>query len=119
MTRFTQEISGALGDFWKKNAEREVADLMNRLDQIEIEDDGAARWKKSGNYLPREVCEKLSYGGAPLSIEATAVKREAQTAEFLAGYFHETTEEEKHAMRAAFGEGTTVVDIITGERIAV
>ena len=45
------------------------------------------------------------------------MKREAQTAEFLASYRHEVTEEERTEMRAAFGTGATVVDIISGKRI--
>ena len=123
MTRFEQEISGKLGDFWKKNAQREVDDLMKRIDQIAIEDDGAAKWKKSGNYLPEEVCEKLRYGGATwFSIEATAWKREEQTNEFLRAYRERGTQDDidtLNEMRAAFETGTTVVDIISGQRYAI
>ena len=82
------------------------------------EEDGAAKWKSSGNYLPADVVEKLTFAGADFfSAEATAKKREAQTAEFLANYRHEVTEEERSEMRAAFGPGATVVDIISGKRI--
>ena len=51
--------------------------------------------------------------------EATAAKREAQTAAFLDSYrknYKGPSEEEKAEMRAAFGTGTTVVNVITGQR---
>ena len=44
---------------------------------------------------------------------------EKETAEALEAYRenHRTTEEERMEMRAAFGEGAAVVDVISGERI--
>lgn len=118
MTRFAREWNGELGAFWQKNAHEEAARLMAQRDNIEVEADGSAKWKSSGNYLPADVVEKLTFAGAVFfSAEATAKKREAQTAEFLDNYHHEVTEEERIEMEAAFGKGTTVVDIITGEKI--
>ena len=64
MTRFEKELSGALGTFWKKNAEMEVERFQTSADQGEIilDADGAARWKTnqryiSNNYRP-ELIEK-------------------------------------------------------------
>ncbi len=121
MTRFEQEISGALGAFWQRNAQQEVERLMAKTSDIEVEEDGAAKWKTNGSYLPKEVIEKLAYGGFDFSPEATTAKREEQTTVFLRDYRrnHRTTEEEKNEMRAVFGAGQTVIDIITGERIAL
>ena len=120
MTRFAREWNGELGAFWQKNAQKEAARLLAQRDNIEVEEDGAAKWISSGNYLPSDVVEKLTFAGADFfSIEATAAKREAQTAAFFENYRrnHRTTEEERIEMAAAFGKGTTVVDIITGEKI--
>ena len=91
MTRFEQELSGALGAFWNSN----------------------------GNYIPADCAEILSHTDFPFSIEETAKARKAQTAAQLEAYRqnHRTSAEEVEEMRAAFGTGTTVVDIITGERI--
>ena len=93
---------------------------MSQRDNIEVEDDGAAKWISSGNYLPADVVEKLTFAGADFfSAEATAAKRDAQTAAFLDSYrrnYKGPSEEEKAEMRAAFGEGTTVVNVITGEK---
>lgn len=122
MTRFEKEWSGALGEFWERNAHEEVRKLLDRKDDIEVDEDGAAKWKTSGNYLPSDVIEKLIYGGADwFSPEATEEKRNAQTAEALENYRrnYRVTEEERAEMRAAFGKDETIVDIITGERISL
>ena len=120
MTRFAREWNGELGAFWQKNAHEEAARLLAQRDNIEVDEDGAAKWKNNGSYLPADVVEKLIFAGADFfSAEATAAKREAQTAEFLGNYrrSHRTTAEERTEMEAAFGKGTTVVNIITGEKI--
>ena len=120
MTRFAREWNGELGAFWQKNAHEEAARLLAQRDNIEVEEDGAAKWRSNGSYLPADVVEKLIFAGADFfSEEATAAKREAQTAEFLGSYRrnHRTTTEERAEMEAAFGKGTTVVNIITGKKI--
>lgn len=120
MSRFAREWNGELGSFWQRNAYEEAARLLAQRDNIEVEEDGAAKWISSGNYLPADVVEKLTFAGADFfSAEATAAKREAQTAAFLENYRsnHWTTEEERMEMEAAFGKGTTVMDIITGDKI--
>ncbi|WP_274940933.1 hypothetical protein [Chordicoccus furentiruminis] len=120
MTRFAREWNGELGAFWQKNAHEEAARLLAQRDNIEVDEDGAAKWKNNGSYLPADVVEKLIFAGADFfSEEATAAKRKAQTTEFLGNYrrSHRTTAEERTEMEAAFGKGTTVVNIITGEKI--
>ena len=120
MTRFAREWNGELGAFWQKNAHEEAARLLAQRDNIEVDVDGAAKWRSNGSYLPADVVEKLIFAGADFfSAEATAAKREAQTADFLANYRHEVTEEERSEMRAAFGSRATVVDIISGKRISL
>lgn len=120
MTRFAREWNGELGAFWQKHAHEEAERLMSQRDNIEVEEDGAAKWSSSGNYLPADVVEKLTFAGADFfSAEATAAKREAQTAAFLDSYrrnYKGPSEEEKAEMRAAFGEGATVVNVITGKK---
>ena len=121
MTRFEQELSGALGAFWKKNAEQEIERMQRMADNDEIRTNmnGAAFWNSNGNYLPADAAEKLSHTDFPFSLEETEKAREAQTAQQLEAYRqnHRTSAEEIEEMRAAFGTGTTVVNIITGERI--
>ena len=121
MTRFEQELSGALGAFWKKHAEEEIERMQRMADNGEIRTNmnGAAFWNSNGNYLPADAAEKLSHTDFPFSQEETAKARKAQTAAQLEAYRqnHKTGAEEIEEMRAAFGPGATVVDIITGERI--
>lgn len=122
MTRFERELSGSLGAFWKKNAEQEIAKMQKRADNDEIRTtiSGAAFWNRSGNFLPADCAEILSHTDFPFSLEATAKAREEQTARQLEAYrksYKGPSEEEKAEMRAAFGTGTTVVDIITGDKI--
>ena len=121
MTRFEQELSGALGAFWKKNAEQEIERMQRMADNDEIRTNmnGAAFWNSNGNYLPADAAEKLSHTDFEFSLEETEKAREAQTAQQLEAYRqnHRTSAEEIEEMRAAFGTGTTVVNIITGERI--
>ena len=120
MTRFEREISGSLGAFWKKNAEEELKKAVAQAEtQATVEADGAIRWNSNGRYLMDDFCEKLEYAGYAFSREATAEKREAQNAESLAEYCRNDkglTGEALAEARAAFGEGTTVVNILTGER---
>ena len=122
MTRFERELSGSLGAFWKKNAEQEIAKMQERADNDEIRTtiSGAAFWNRSGNFLPADCAEILSHTNFPFSVEATAKAREEQTAMQLEAYrksYKGPSEEERMEMEAAFGKGTTVVDIITGEKI--
>ena len=121
MTRFEQEWNGLLGAFWQRQAHEEAERLMSQRDNIEVDADGAAKWISSGSYLPADVVEKLTFAGADFfSAEATAAKREAQTAAFLDSYrrnYKGPSAEERMEMEAAFGKGTTVVNVITGKRI--
>ena len=120
MTRFEKEISGSLGAFWKKNAEEEVRKAVAKADSdAAVEADGAIKWNSNGRYLMDDFCEKLEYAGYAFSREATAKKREAQNAESLAEYRRNDkglTGEALAKARAAFGEGTTVVNVLTGKK---
>ena len=119
MTRFEREISGSLGAFWKKNAEEEVRKAVAQADtQAMVDADDAIKWNSNGRYLMDDFCEKLEYAGYAFSREATAEKREEQNAESLAEYRKNNkglTGEELAEARAAFVEGTTVVDVLTGK----
>ena len=122
-SRFTMELSGRLGDFWKQNAQKEIEKISQRaLDgEIFFGADGVCRWKSNNRVLPQECREKLGYSPYRDLFDEQACKEadEKETAEALEAYRenHRTTEEERMEMRAAFGEGAAVVDVISGERI--
>ena len=120
MTRFYKEINGLLGEYWKKSAEKEVAEAVKMADaNATVTKDGAISWKTNGRYLMDDLCEKLEYAGYNFSRKATAEKRKEQVARDLEVYKADVrwTEENIAEMRSTFGEGTTVVDLFTGRRI--
>ena len=120
MTRFAMEITGRLGSYWKRNAEEEVKKAVAQADEkATVEEDGAIKWNSNGRYLMDDFCEKLEYAGYPFDRQATAKKRDKQNEESIAEYRRNHRGLSGEALaeaRAAFGEGTTVVNILTGER---
>lgn len=123
-TRFSGELAGKYGDFWKNNALREIEDMQKRSDNGEIclDENKGAFWKKSGNYLPEDCAEKLSHTDFDFSMTATEEGRRKQTEKFLEEYLknpRKPSEEELFEMRAAFGTGTTVIDVFSGQKIAL
>ena len=123
MTRFAKELSGELGDFWKRHAEKELDEIRKDLEsgEITIDENGVAR-NCIGRALMSDMMEKLSYVTDAFSVEATRAARDKEVDEFIAEYrrnYKGPSEEELAEMRAAFGPGETVVNILTGERIAL
>ena len=121
MTRFEQEISGHLGDFWKKHAEKELDEISRDLEsgKITIDENGVAR-NCIGRALMSDMIEKLSYVTDAFSVEATHAARDDEVKESIAEYrrnYKGPSEEELAEMRAAFGPGQVVVNVLTGTRI--
>jgi len=123
MTRFEAELNGSLGAYWKAAAEKELARVKADLEagKITIDENGVAR-NCIGRVLMDDMLEKILHITDKANTEATRAARQAENEAFLEEYrknYEGPTEEEKAEMRAAFGEGETVVDIITGQRIAL
>jgi hypothetical protein len=84
--------------------------------------DGVFRWNSNGNVPPQDILNLLQAEEAiDFDMEATQAAREADTTAFLAEYReaqknHTPSAEEMFEMRAAFGPGTTVVNVITGRK---
>lgn len=121
MTRFERELSGDLGAFWKKEAEKELARIEKDLEsgKITIDEKGIAR-NAIGRILMSDLAEKVSYITDRIDLEATKAARSETVSQELTALRNNArpaTEEEKDEMRAAFGKGQTVVNILTGERI--
>lgn len=123
MSRFIDSINGKFGPWWKKEAEKEVERVCTAAQtEAIVEADGAIRWKSNNQYVPDDVCEILEYGEFPFSRSATARKREIQVHEFINGYhsnLNNLSYEDKVEMRANFDPGTTIVDVINGDRIQI
>lgn len=123
MTRFERELSGALGAYWKNSAEKELEEIRKDLAEgkITIDENGVAR-NCIGRVLMSDMLEKLTYVTDAVDEEATKAAREEEVTRSLADYRRNAkpaSEEELSEMRAAFGEGQTIVNILTGERITL
>ena len=121
MTRFQKEISGQLGAYWQQSAEKEVLAAVEKANKdANVDENGAISWKSNGRYLMDDFCEKLEFAGFNFSREATKAAREAQVSKELTEYrenYRSPSAAELDEMRITFGEGATVVDIISGEMI--
>lgn len=120
MTRFEKELSGALGAYWKQSAEKELEKVREELEQglITIDGSGVAR-NRIGRVLMSDMLEKLTYITDAVDAEATTKAREEEVTRSIEEYrknARPATEEELEVMRAAFGRGKTVVNIITGQK---
>lgn len=123
MTRFMKELNGDLGAYWKAEAEKELARIKADLEagQITIDENGVAR-NCIGRALMDDMLEKLALVTDKADRSATEAARAAENAEFLEEYRRNRkphSAEEIAEMRSAFGAGTKVVDIITGETITL
>ena len=123
MTRFQRELSGNLGAFWKAEAEKELARVKADLEagKITIDEQGVAR-NCIGRVLMDDLLEKVALLTDKVDTEATRAANSDETAESLKQYRESKkghTAENLAEMRATFGEGRTVVDIITGEKITL
>ena len=124
MTRFARELSGELGSYWAENAKKEIRKMEERQINGEIffGADGVVRWTSNNRVMPKDCREVLAHSVYRdlFNEEASRAAEEAETAAFLDSYrksYKGPSEEEKAEMRAAFGTGATVVNVITGERI--
>lgn len=89
---------------------------------LDIDVNGVGRWTTNNQVIPDESAAMLIALGLAqgLDLGATAAARETETRAFIAAYRSRlATEgfsgEQLAEMRNAFGEGATVVDIITGQ----
>lgn len=121
MTRFQKELSGALGGFWRRQAEAELERVKADLDSgaITIDEAGVAR-NCIGRALMDDLMEMLVLVTDKADSAATQAAREAEVKADLESYRaarRATSATEMAEMRAVFGKGTTVVDVLTSEKI--
>lgn len=79
------------------------------------------RWKSNNSVPPQEVLDFWKYIGKRFNMTKSVAARERETKDFLKEYRkrmenYEHSAEEMAEMRAAFGEGATVVNVITGKK---
>lgn len=121
MTRFMQELSGALGPYWKKEAEKELAAIKIELEkgEITIDEHGVAR-NCIGRVLMADMLEKVALVTDRVNVEATKAAREVEVEASLREYrenWRYPDEERLAEMRTAFGANATVIDILSGKEV--
>ena len=122
-SRFEQELSGELGAFWVKKANEELDEVRAELEagEITIDENGVA-YNCIGRVVMDDMAEKLEHVTSRIDREATTKARREENEKSFAEYRekmknYKPSAEELYEMRCAFGAGTTVVDIITGQKI--
>lgn len=126
MTRFEQELSGRLGMFWKKSAEKLIQKTKEDIatGKITIDENGVAR-NEIGRVIMSDLEEVVSIiAPKGYSSEATREERKKETEKFLRDYRKRQEKqvmsaEEMNEMRNTFGKGTVVVDVLTGKQYRV
>ena len=121
MTRFQRELTGELGEFWKKQAEEQLDKVRAELSEgkITIDAEGVAR-NCIGRVLMDDLLEQLCMVTDKVNAEATRAARAAEVEADIEEYrrtHRPPSAEELAEMRAAFGAGAVVVDALTGKKI--
>ena len=120
MSRFQKDLEGANGPFWQAEARKELEQVKADLNagRITVDAQGVAR-NRVGRALMDDQMEQLVMVCPTASVEATRRVREAEVEKELEAYRKAPHRPDTAELRAAFGEGATVVDIITGETFRV
>lgn len=123
MTRFDRELRGEYGEFWKKKATQYLHKIEEEVfrGEITLDKEGVAR-NCIGRVVVDEVANALDYiiQDGSFRWDKTIEARQNENEEFLkeyASHNHQYSTEKLAEMRAAFGEGTKVVNIVTGRKI--
>jgi hypothetical protein len=106
-----------------KTCARDLESLVRHAtDGTLVIEDGVGRWTTNGHAIPVDVAAQLAaFGLAPgLDLAATKAVSDVETADAIQRYRDrqpaEASAEEVAEMRAAFGPGAEVADVITGRR---
>ena len=120
---FIRELAGLRGESAQKRANSELEIIEKELEnrEITIDEKGVAR-NKIGRVLSPDMAIKVSCIKKKINISQTNEMYNIETTKSIEEYKKNKkpySEEELMEMRNAFGEGTTVVNVITGEEITL
>ena len=104
----------------KPHFKNEALRLAEKFKTDAYIEDGVIRWKSNNSVPPNDILEFWNYLGYDFDLEKSIKTSDEDTATFLEQYrknYKSPSQEELYEMEAAFGKGTTVVDIITGKKI--
>jgi hypothetical protein len=114
MSCFTKFVEGK----WVLDVSKARAEFQ----KARVSGSGVVRWKSNDRVPPQDCLDEFAEAGCEFNMVASVRAREADDREFFAEYrrqqaSRQPSAEELFEMRAAFGEGAEVVDVITGRRI--
>lgn len=86
--------------------------------------DGIVRWQSNNSVPPKDVLEFWSHIGKSFDLELSNLMRDRESNEFIEAYQqqmrnHTLSQEELFEIRAAFGSGTTVINVLTGKAMII
>lgn len=102
---------------FRRDAER----LTQSFNTDTYKQDGIIRWKSNNQVPPQEILDFWKHIGKRFNMQKSIQARNKDNQMFMEQYRksqanRKRTLEELSEMRNAFGEGTVVVDVITGKR---
>lgn len=100
----------------------EMERLAQQLRENATYEDGIARWKSSKAVIPSDCAEFALFLELPIDVQATNAAREKENEEFIAEYrknYKGISPEELAEIRAVFGAGEVVVNVLTGDKITL
>ena len=117
MTNYIKQLDSEFQNF-RDEANR----LIEKFDVDAYVQHGVVRWKNNDRVPPQDVLDLWQHVGHEFDMRKSQVLRESEQQQFLEEYRkrmenYEPSEEELGEMRAAFGPGETVVNVITGKEI--
>lgn len=118
MERLLREYLGQCGPFFQKEATKVAGKFYTDAYVI----NGVVRWKSNDQVPPADILELWHHLNRPFDYDLSKTVSQLETTQALEAYkrqmaSHVYSDEEKAEMRAAFGPGATVVDVITGQPI--
>ncbi len=133
-TRHKDEFNtGFLGDllsdnvFWRRQSAAKVFEMVQSFYMAKVFfENGVAKWSSNNNVIPRDCYEPLAYSNvlSKVYLSKNTDARREETNQLIKEYRkkqkgYKPSAEERAEMQAAFGKGTTVVDVITGDKYRI
>ena len=123
---FNMELDGKFGQWRQQSAVTQIKEMEEDYENGKFTiENGAAIWK-CGNYLPVNCLAAVLNGKYGYLIDVDEHERllDEQQSESIRAYKermknHVYSEEELYEMRAAFGAGTVITDVLTGQEITL
>lgn len=118
---FQNRLNGLLGDWWQREQLKEIERVRQDIESGRITFKDGVAYNCIGNVLMDDLAEVVEYiAPEGFSRESTRVAREEECHKWAEEYRsrpQRISDEDIYEMRAAFGSGETVIDIISGQKI--